>query len=153
MKKPAWTPSKDEALAGGEGARRKDPAQRLARVKDAPRNFFLEIAHSLMDKNRGRVSTYYCANPACRVTFFDASLGYACPECGAFGIISRYVSDTCTQDPAGRQVVGCIDSIGRLFCSACATQYDLFQDASMLVFSDSLPHARQSCDACRGRLT
>lgn len=121
-------------------------------IVGAPKNIFLEIARSLMDKSRTRVFRYYCANPACPTTFFDASEGYTCPSCGAFGIISEYKNDTCSEDVEGKVVVGCLDSIGRLFCASCAQRHGITNDVSMFVFADTLPYAAQRCHACRSRL-
>ncbi len=118
----------------------------------APKNMFMDIVHSIMDKNRTRVFRYYCANPACPTTFFDASTGYACPACSSFGIISEFKNDTAHLDLQGRPVLGCLDSLGRLFCVSCALRHGVLEDVGMFVLADSIPYAFQSCEACRSRL-
>ncbi|HOS98331.1 MAG TPA: hypothetical protein PLU54_11820, partial [Deltaproteobacteria bacterium] len=89
------------------------------------KNIYHDIIHSLMDKNRKRVKQYYCARGTCRTTFFDASCGYACPECGSMGIISEFKNDTALEHRHGRKVLGYLDGIGRLFCARCAERYGL----------------------------
>jgi len=156
VKKPTYTGKERLKFAEGKDGGGGPPDGPHGRSSNArggsPRNVFMEIAHSLMEKNSRRVLRYYCANPSCRVTFFDASGGYACPYCGAFGIISEYRNDTGRQEISGRPILGCLDSIGRLFCSSCAERLDLFDNAGMLVFPDSMPYAERRCEACRRRL-
>ncbi|HQI80380.1 MAG TPA: hypothetical protein PLR71_02370 [Deltaproteobacteria bacterium] len=116
------------------------------------KNIYHDIIHSLMDKNRKRVKQYYCARGTCRTTFFDASCGYACPECGSMGIISEFKNDTALEHRHGRKVLGYLDGIGRLFCARCAERYGLGDDASLIVYTGSAPYCRDQCDVCRTRL-
>ena len=45
-------------------------------------NIYTDTIRALLEKNRGRVSRYYCANRKCSTTFWSADLGYQCPGCG-----------------------------------------------------------------------
>ena len=57
-------------------------------------NIYTDTIKALLEKNRSRVSQYYCANRKCPTTFWEADLGFQCPRCGAFGLISSFKADT-----------------------------------------------------------
>ena len=115
-------------------------------------NIYTEIIHSLMDKNRRRVSRYYCANSRCGTRFFDAASGYQCPSCGSRGIISEYKHDTALEGDTSKPVIGYLDTIGRLFCTSCTHRHGLTDEVSMVIYHDSDPYSSEQCDVCRTRL-
>jgi len=115
-------------------------------------NIYTDAINSLMEKNRKRVSTYYCANMRCKVTFWDSKHGYRCPKCGSLGVISSFNGDSAEKDPHG-YVLGYIDSVGRIFCNDCAERFRLGDDISMIIYSDSEPYRHENCEVCRAALT
>lgn len=142
MKKEPGTKWADEILEKGKRSEKKP------RHSDA-NGIYNDIIHSLMEKNRKRVKKYYCANSTCPTTFYDAALGYTCPQCGNIGIISIYRDDTASENPQSRNVAGYLDTIGRLFCPECTERYGLTDEISMVIFSDSEPYNEEPCDVCR----
>ncbi len=80
---------------------------------------YTEIIKALFEKSRKRVATYYCPNTSCKGTFWDSEQGYECPRCGFLGIISEYKYSNATNDTRERNIIGYIDTLGRLFCSGC----------------------------------
>lgn len=113
-------------------------------------NIYTDTIRSLLEKNRSRVRTYYCANRRCPATFWDAELGYQCPLCSTLGLISTFKADTAHE--SGKPVLGYLDSIGRLFCPACTERFGIGDDIGLVIYNDSEPYCSQSCEACRTRL-
>lgn len=152
MKKHAHTDNELSILAADKT---KDDGQteaiRGAKPQTA-KNIYTEIIHSLMDKNRKRVSRYYCANSRCSTRFFDAASGYQCPACGSIGIISEYKHDTALEEDMTKPVLGYLDTIGRLFCTGCTHRHGLTDEVSMVIYRDSDPYSSDNCDVCRARL-
>lgn len=115
-------------------------------------NIYTDAINSLMEKNRKRVSAYYCANMKCKGTFWDSKHGYRCPRCGSMGVISSFNADSAEKDPHG-YILGFIDSVGRIFCNECAERFRLGDDISMIIYSDSEPYRHENCEVCRAVLT
>jgi hypothetical protein len=124
--------------AGGRGSGKTD-------------NIYTDTINSLMEKNRKRVSTYYCANIKCKGTFWESSHGYRCPECGSLGVISSFNGDSAEKQPHG-YILGYIDSVGRIFCNECAERFRLGDDISMIIYNDS-EYRHENCEVCRAALT
>jgi hypothetical protein len=139
--------ARDDRPAGPDNGPEQD-AQPGAKP-GASRNIYTEIIHSLMDKNRKRVTRYYCANSRCPTTFFDSARGFQCPACGSMGIISEYKHDTAHEDDMNKPVLGYLDTIGRLFCSDCTHRHGLIDEVSMVIYRDSDPYRSENCDVCR----
>lgn len=115
-------------------------------------NIYTDAINSLMEKNRKRVSTYYCANLKCSGTFWGSEHGYRCPKCGSIGLISTFKADSAEKEPHGH-IVGFIDTVGRIFCNECAERFRLGDDTSMIIYSDSEPYRHENCEVCRADLT
>jgi hypothetical protein len=115
-------------------------------------NIYTDTIKSLLEKNRARVSQYYCANRKCPTTFWEADLGFQCPRCGSFGIISSFKADTAYEPNMYKPVVGYIDSIGRLFCPTCTERFGIGDDVGLVIYNDSEPYCNEACEACRTRL-
>jgi len=114
-------------------------------------NIYTDTIRSLLEKNRGRVNTYYCANRNCPVTFWESRLGFQCPRCSTFGLISTFRADT-AHEQENKPVVGYLDSIGRLFCPSCTQRFNIGDDIGMVIYADSEPYCSEACEACRSRL-
>ncbi len=115
-------------------------------------NIYTDTIRSLLEKNRSRVSTYYCANRACPVRFWDAKSGFQCPQCSSLGLISTFKADTAHESAKDRTVVGYLDSIGRIFCPACTERFGIGDDVGLVIYDDSEPYCSEACEACRSRL-
>ncbi|MDT8273315.1 MAG: hypothetical protein RRA35_08990, partial [Desulfomonilia bacterium] len=117
-------------------------------------NMYLDLLKSILEKNRKRVDRYYCASSRCPVTFFSSDLGYQCPECGAFGVISEYktMKGADHRGSDGTPVIGFLDSIGRMFCLTCASRLNLEDDVSFVIYDSTEPFCRENCDSCRAPL-
>jgi hypothetical protein len=137
-------------LAKGEGNGSPDRGRKpgVARRSD---NIYLDVITSLMEKNRKRVSRYYCANMKCPNTFWNADLGYTCPKCGTIGVISEFRAEL--KNEPEEPVLGYLDSIGRIFCRACAERFRLGDDISLIIYSNSEPYSNESCEVCRSKLS
>jgi hypothetical protein len=112
-------------------------------------NFYSDIVQSLYERNRKRVSTYYCPNTACRKTFWDAAEGYNCPSCGSLGIISEFKYRSISNSSVGRNIVGYIDTVGRLICSNCILTYGVQNEIGLIVYDDTEPFCHEHCEMCR----
>ena len=115
-------------------------------------NIYTDTIRALLEKNRGRVAQYYCANRKCSTTFWNADLGYQCPGCGSFGLISTFKADTAYEPNMYKPVVGYLDSIGRLFCPKCTERFGMGDDVGLVIYNDSTPYCNEACEACRTRL-
>ncbi|MGC9324326.1 MAG: hypothetical protein ACP5G0_06205 [Desulfomonilia bacterium] len=110
-----------------------------------------EILRSVMEKKRSRVERYYCANLKCPTTFFSSDFGYECPDCRAFGVISKYkhIPARMPLDSTGQELVlGILDSIGRLFCPSCVQRFTLEDDASLVIYETMEPFCSDHCESC-----
>lgn len=112
-------------------------------------NLYSDIVRSLFEKNRKRVSFYYCPNMKCRETFWDASEGYACPSCGTLGLISQYRYSSVSNRTADRNIVGYVDTVGRLICSNCILKYGVQNEIGLIVYDDTEPFCHEHCELCR----
>jgi hypothetical protein len=124
----------------------------LTKQPSANDNIYTDTIKSLLEKNRSRVSQYYCANRKCPTTFWEADLGFQCPRCGAFGLISSFKADTAYEPDMNKPVVGYIDSIGRLFCPTCTDRFGMSDDVGLVIYNDSEPYCNEDCEACRTSL-
>jgi hypothetical protein len=124
----------------------------LSKQTSAHDNFYTDTIKALLEKNRSRVSQYYCANRKCPTTFWEADLGFQCPRCGSFGLISSFKSDTANEPNMDKPVVGYIDSIGRLFCPTCTERFGIGDDIGLVIYNDSEPYCNEACEACRTHL-
>jgi hypothetical protein len=115
-------------------------------------NIYTDTIKALLEKNRGRVSQYYCANRKCPTTFWEADLGFQCPSCGSYGLISSFKADTAYEPNVDKPVIGYIDSIGRLFCPTCTERFGMGDDVGLVIYNDSEPYCNVACEACRTRL-
>ncbi len=121
----------------------------LTRQTSVDDNIYTDTIKSLLEKNRSRVSQYYCANRKCPTTFWEADLGFQCPRCGAFGLISSFKADTAYEPDMNKPVVGYIDSIGRLFCPTCTDRFGMRDDVGLVIYNDSEPYCNEDCEACK----
>jgi hypothetical protein len=128
------------------------PGKALTKQPSAHDNIYTDTIKALLEKNRSRVSQYYCANRKCPTTFWEADLGFQCPHCGSFGIISSFKADTAYEPNMYKPVVGYIDSIGRLFCPTCTERFSIGEDVGLVIYNDSEPYCNEACEACRTRL-
>jgi hypothetical protein len=112
-------------------------------------NLITDVVQSLYEKNRKRVSTYYCPNTACRTTFWNAAEGYACPSCGALGLISEFKYSRITESTADRNIVGYLDTMGRLMCSNCILAYGVHGEIGLIVYDDTEPFCHEHCEMCK----
>jgi hypothetical protein len=128
------------------------PGKTLTKQPSAHDNIYTDTIKALLEKNRSRVSQYYCANRKCPTTFWEADLGFQCPHCGSFGIISSFKADTASEPNMYKPVVGYIDSIGRLFCPSCTERFGIGDDVGLVIYNDSEPYCNDACEACRTRL-
>ncbi len=112
-------------------------------------NIYTDIIESLYEKSRKRVATYYCPNMSCRQTFWDAEDGYVCPGCGKLGIISEFRYRSITKDTRERNIVGYVDSLGRLICSECILKYGIQNDMGLIVYDDTDPFCFEHCELCK----
>ncbi len=124
----------------------------LTKEPSANDNIYTDTIKSLLEKNRSRVSQYYCANRKCPTTFWEAALGFQCPRCGAFGLISSFKADTAYEPDMNKPVVGYLDSIGRLFCPTCTDRFGMKDDVGLVIYNDSEPYCNEDCEACRTSL-
>jgi len=124
----------------------------FAKQPSANENIYTDTIKALLEKNRSRISQYYCANRKCPTTFWEADLGFQCPHCGSFGIISSFKADTAYEPNMYKPVVGYIDSIGRLFCPTCTERFGIGEDVGLVIYNDSEPYCNEACEACRTRL-
>ena len=116
------------------------------------KDLYLDTIKAIFEKYRGRISTYYCSNLACKNIFWHAQEGYTCPECGSFGIISEFNADKAGGNGHDQHIIGCLDTIGRLICSECMQNYDTDDDIGFIVYKDTQPYSFESCDICRKEL-
>jgi hypothetical protein len=124
----------------------------LIKQPSANDNIYTDTIKALLEKNRSRVSQYYCANRKCPTTFWEADLGFQCPRCRSFGLISSFKADTAYEPNIDKPVVGYIDSIGRLFCPTCTERFGMADDVGLVIYNDSEPYCNEACEACRTRL-
>jgi hypothetical protein len=111
--------------------------------------FYSSIIQSLFEKTRKRVATYYCTNMACRRTFWDAAEGYACPSCGTLGTISQFKYSSITGNSKDRNIVGYLDTVGRLICSNCILNYGVQTEIGLIVYDDTEPFCHELCEMCK----
>jgi hypothetical protein len=130
----------------------KSPGKAFTGGTSANDNIYTDTIKALLEKNRSRVSQYYCANRKCPTTFWEADLGFQCPRCGSFGLISSFRADTAFESDVYKPVVGYIDSIGRLFCPTCTERFGMKDDVGLVIYNDSEPYCNETCEACRTRL-
>ncbi len=116
-------------------------------------NIYTDIIQSLMEKNRARVSRYYCPNLSCKNTFWDSGKGYLCPECGAPGIISEYRHRMATDGTKDRNIVGYLDTMARLICGSCILKYGISNEVGLVVYDNMEPFCNETCDLCKEQLT
>jgi hypothetical protein len=128
------------------------PGKAITKQPSAHDNIYTDTIKALLEKTRSRVSQYYCANRKCPTTFWEADLGFQCPHCGSFGIISSFKADTAYEPNMYKPVVGYIDSIGRLFCPTCTERFGIGEDVGLVIYNDSEPYCNEACEACRTRL-
>jgi hypothetical protein len=112
-------------------------------------NMYSDIVQSLFEKNRKRVSTYYCPNMSCRQTFWEAEKGYACPACGSLGIISEFKYTSILNDSKDRNIVGYVDTLGRLICGNCILKYGVQNEIGLIVYDDTEPFCNEPCELCK----
>jgi hypothetical protein len=112
-------------------------------------NFYTDVVQSVFERNRKRVSTYYCPNIACRKTFWDAAEGYACPACGTLGIISEFKYRSFSNGTSGRNIVGYVDTVGRLICSNCILNFGVQNEIGLIVYDDTEPFCHEHCELCK----
>ncbi|HQG32976.1 MAG TPA: hypothetical protein PLA83_13675 [Deltaproteobacteria bacterium] len=112
-------------------------------------NIYSEVIESVFEKNRKRVAKYYCPNVSCCLTFWDAREGYVCPKCGTLGIISEFRCASITNDTRDRNIIGYIDTLGRLICSKCILSYGVQNEVALIVYDDTDPFCFESCELCR----
>jgi hypothetical protein len=112
-------------------------------------NIYTEVVQSVFEKNRKRVASYYCPNISCRLTFWDAKEGYECPKCGTLGIISEFKCASITNETKNRNIVGYIDTLGRLVCGKCILAYGVQNEVALIVYDDTDPFCFESCELCR----
>jgi hypothetical protein len=124
----------------------------LTQKPSASDNIYTDTIKSLLEKNRRRVSKYYCANRKCPTTFWGAEFGFHCPSCGSFGLISSFKADTAYEHDMNKPVIGYLDSIGRLFCPTCTERFGMGADIGLVIYNDSEPYCNEACEACRTRL-
>jgi len=124
----------------------------IARQPSADENIYTDTIKALLEKNRSRVSQYYCANRNCPATFWAADLGYRCPRCSSIGLISSFKADTAYEADINKPVVGYLDSIGRLFCPTCTERFGMKDDVGLVIYNDSEPYCNEACESCRTRL-
>jgi hypothetical protein len=130
-----------------------DPSRKvLTKETSANSNIYTDTIKALLEKNRSRVSQYYCANRKCPTTFWESDLGFQCPRCGSFGLISSFKADTADESDMNKPVVGYIDSIGRLFCPTCTERFGIGDDVGLVIYNDSAPYCNEACEACRTHL-
>ena len=103
----------------------------------------------LLERNRKRVSTYYCPNTLCGTTFWDARKGYECPACKSMGIISEFRHTNLPGGSSDRSIVGYVDSLGRLICSRCILDYGVQGEIGLIVYNDTEPFCFEECELCR----
>jgi hypothetical protein len=147
--KPKLKIGKDEAPGMYSPGAEVEASREARAAGPAVPNFYADIARSLAERNRKRVSTYYCPNIACRTTFWDAGAGSACPSCGMLGLISEYRFRRLTEDTAGRNIVGYVDTMGRLVCSSCITNYGVMSEIGLIVYDDTEPFCHEHCEVCK----
>jgi hypothetical protein len=157
MKKRNYVSYKGESyiLAKGEGsgsAGRKNEGANREGPERKSGNIYLDTISSLMEKNRTRVSRYYCANTKCSGNFWSSDLGYRCPKCGTIGVISEFKADKAEEEPEGL-ILGFLDSIGRIFCNNCAQRFSLGDDVSFIIYSNTEPYSHGNCEVCRADLS
>jgi hypothetical protein len=112
-------------------------------------NLYTEVIRSMFEKNRKRVKNYYCPNISCRRTFWEAQEGYECPQCGTLGIISEFNFLSITKDTKERNIIGYIDTLGRLVCGKCILRYGVQNEVALIVYDDTDPFCFESCELCR----
>lgn len=117
--------------------------------KPVPPNFYSDIVRSLFEKNRKRVSTYYCPSMKCRKTFWDAAEGCSCPSCGTLGLISQYRFHSVSNRTADRNIVGYVDTAGRLVCGNCILRHGVQNEIGLIVYDDTEPFCHEHCELCR----
>lgn len=113
------------------------------------KDLYLDVIHALFERYRKRVESYYCPNINCTTTFWKAQEGYICSECGSFGVISEYKSHKPAVANQYHDIIGYLDDIGRLICRTCIEKYDLTNDINFIVYSDTRPYCRESCEICK----
>ncbi len=113
---------------------------------------YKEIIQGMFEKSRKRVATYYCPNTSCKETFWDSEQGYECPECGSLGIISEYKYSSVTKDTKDRNIIGYVDTLGRLFCSRCILEYGVQNEVGLIVYDDTEPFCFERCELCKEQL-
>lgn len=113
---------------------------------------YKEIIQALFEKSRKRVATYYCPNTSCKGTFWDSEQGYECPRCGFLGIISEYKYSNATNDTRERNIIGYVDTLGRLFCSGCILEYGVQNEVGLIVYDDTEPFCFERCELCKEQL-
>jgi hypothetical protein len=112
-------------------------------------NMYSDIIQSLFERTRKRVSTYYCPNMSCRRTFWEAEEGYECPACGALGIISEFKYKNVLNDSRSRNIVGYVDTLGRLICGNCILKYGVQNEIGLIVYDDTEPFCNEPCELCK----
>jgi hypothetical protein len=115
-------------------------------------DIYTDILRSLFEKNRRRVAKYYCPNTGCHVSFWDAEKGCACPGCGHLGIISEFRHNSITKETRDRNIIGYVDTLGRLICCDCILKYGIPSEVGLIVYDDTEPFCFDTCDMCKETL-
>jgi rubrerythrin len=110
---------------------------------------YTDAVRLVFERNRKRVSMYYCPNTSCGRTFWDASEGYECPACGSLGIISEYRYRHLAGNPGEHNIVGYVDNLGRLVCSSCILNYGVQGEVGLIVYDDTEPFCFEQCAICK----
>ncbi len=116
------------------------------------KDMYTDIIRSVFEKNRRRVAKYYCPDTDCRVSFWDAEKGYVCPGCGSLGIISEFRHHSISNETRDRNIIGYVDTLGRLMCSECILKYGIPSEVGLIVYDDTEPFCFDTCDMCKETL-